>query len=88
MKNLRDSLYALDSSDFIVFPNWQVLYHTPKSSFSYWDEEHGSHIFSTQDLPFFVCSMVLCLVLFYLVTFQTYIKWMDDATFHPDHLTY
>jgi phosphatidylinositol glycan class S len=34
----------------------QVLYHTPKSSFSYWDEEHGSHIFSTQDLPFFVNS--------------------------------
>ncbi|PNY16750.1 GPI transamidase component pig-s-like protein [Trifolium pratense] len=34
----------------------QVLYHTPKSSFSYWDDEHGSHIFSTQDLPFFVNS--------------------------------
>ncbi|MCH95711.1 GPI transamidase component PIG-S-like, partial [Trifolium medium] len=31
----------------------QVLYHTPKSSFSYWDDKHGSHIFSTQDLPFF-----------------------------------
>ncbi|XP_019450086.1 PREDICTED: GPI transamidase component PIG-S [Lupinus angustifolius] len=34
----------------------QVLYHTPKSSFSYWDDEHGSHIFSTKDLPFFVNS--------------------------------
>lgn len=34
----------------------QVLYHTPKSSFSSWDDEHGSHIFSTQDLPFFVNS--------------------------------
>ncbi|XP_061363501.1 uncharacterized protein LOC133307094 [Gastrolobium bilobum] len=34
----------------------QVLYHTPKSSFSYWDDEHSSHIFSTKDLPFFVNS--------------------------------
>ncbi|CAK8541499.1 unnamed protein product [Lathyrus sativus] len=34
----------------------QVLYHTPKASFSYWDDEHGSHIFTTQDLPFFVNS--------------------------------
>ncbi|MED6185942.1 hypothetical protein PIB30_061993 [Stylosanthes scabra] len=34
----------------------QVLYHTPKSSFSYWDDAHGSHIFSTNDLPFFVNS--------------------------------
>ncbi|CAL0302784.1 unnamed protein product [Lupinus luteus] len=34
----------------------QVLYHTPKSSFSYWDDEHESHIFSTNDLPFFVNS--------------------------------
>ncbi|TKY66154.1 GPI transamidase component PIG-S [Spatholobus suberectus] len=34
----------------------QVLYHTPKSSFSYWDDEHGSHIFRTEDLPFFVNS--------------------------------
>ncbi|KAK7256086.1 hypothetical protein RIF29_29520 [Crotalaria pallida] len=34
----------------------QVLYHTPKSSFSYWDDKHGSHIFSTKDLPFFVNS--------------------------------
>ncbi|XLR00308.1 hypothetical protein HN51_055090, partial [Arachis hypogaea] len=32
----------------------QVLYYTPKSSFSYWDDIHGSHIFSTKDLPFFV----------------------------------
>ncbi|KAG8371729.1 hypothetical protein BUALT_Bualt13G0118400 [Buddleja alternifolia] len=34
----------------------QVLYHTPKSSFSYWDDKMGSHIFSTNDLPFFVNS--------------------------------
>ncbi|KAF7153531.1 hypothetical protein RHSIM_Rhsim01G0254300 [Rhododendron simsii] len=34
----------------------QVLYHTPKSSFSYWDSELESYIFSTKDLPFFVNS--------------------------------
>ncbi|XP_057473955.1 uncharacterized protein LOC130762283 [Actinidia eriantha] len=34
----------------------QVLYHTPKSSFSYWDDELKSYIFSTKDLPFFVNS--------------------------------
>ncbi|XP_025648802.1 uncharacterized protein [Arachis hypogaea] len=34
----------------------QVLYHTQKSSFSYWDEVLGSHISSTKDLPFFVNS--------------------------------
>ncbi|KAK7373612.1 hypothetical protein VNO80_07027 [Phaseolus coccineus] len=34
----------------------QVLYHTPKSSFSYWDDKHESHIFTTKDLPFFVNS--------------------------------
>ncbi|KZV17691.1 GPI transamidase component PIG-S-like [Dorcoceras hygrometricum] len=34
----------------------QVLYHTLKSSFSYWDEPSGSYIFSTKDLPFFVNS--------------------------------
>ncbi|KVH94248.1 Phosphatidylinositol-glycan biosynthesis class S protein, partial [Cynara cardunculus var. scolymus] len=34
----------------------QVLYHTPKSSYSYWDVEVESHIFSTKDLPFFVNS--------------------------------
>ncbi|XP_058206730.1 uncharacterized protein LOC131320148 [Rhododendron vialii] len=34
----------------------QVLYHTPKSSFSYWDGELESYIFSTKDLPFFVNS--------------------------------
>ncbi|KAL4558570.1 hypothetical protein LXL04_036771 [Taraxacum kok-saghyz] len=34
----------------------QVLYHTPKSSYSYWDAEHESHVFSTKDLPFFVNS--------------------------------
>ncbi|KAJ7950461.1 GPI transamidase component PIG-S, related protein [Quillaja saponaria] len=34
----------------------QVLYHTPKSSFSFWDDKHNSHLFSTKDLPFFVNS--------------------------------
>ncbi|KAK7339147.1 hypothetical protein VNO77_19795 [Canavalia gladiata] len=34
----------------------QVLYHTPKSSFSYWDDKHDSHIFTTKDLSFFVNS--------------------------------
>ncbi|XP_077250288.1 GPI transamidase component PIG-S-like protein [Tasmannia lanceolata] len=34
----------------------QVLYHTPKSSFSYWDEKLASYVFSTKDLPFFVNS--------------------------------
>ncbi|XP_044500940.1 GPI transamidase component PIG-S [Mangifera indica] len=34
----------------------QVLYHTPKLSFSYWDEKKKSYIFSTKDLPFFVNS--------------------------------
>ncbi|KAJ0053747.1 hypothetical protein Pint_01530 [Pistacia integerrima] len=34
----------------------QVLYHTPKSSFSYWDEKKKSYIFNTKDLPFFVNS--------------------------------
>lgn len=34
----------------------QVLYHTPKSSFSYWDEELKASIFNIRDLPFFVNS--------------------------------
>ncbi|GKA12490.1 GPI transamidase component PIG-S [Tanacetum coccineum] len=34
----------------------QVLYHTPKSSYSFWDAEQESHIFSTKNLPFFVNS--------------------------------
>lgn len=34
----------------------QVLYHTPKSSFSSWDEKLGSYVFSVKDLPFFVNS--------------------------------
>lgn len=34
----------------------QVLYHTPKSSFSYWDDKRESYIFSIKDLPFFVNS--------------------------------
>ncbi|KAL4586971.1 hypothetical protein LXL04_011619 [Taraxacum kok-saghyz] len=33
-----------------------VLYHTPKSSYSYWDAEQESHVFSTKDLPLFVNS--------------------------------
>ncbi|RVW87255.1 hypothetical protein CK203_037157 [Vitis vinifera] len=37
----------------------QVLYHTPKSSFSYWDEKWDSYIFSTKDLPFFVYHIYL-----------------------------
>lgn len=34
----------------------QVLYHTPKSSFSFWDDKREGYIFSTKDLPFFVNS--------------------------------
>lgn len=34
----------------------QVLYHTPKSSLSSWDDKLGSYTFSTNDLPFFVNS--------------------------------
>ncbi|KAL9827920.1 putative phosphatidylinositol-glycan biosynthesis class S protein [Arabidopsis thaliana] len=34
----------------------QVLYHTPKSSFSSWDKKLQSYIFRTSDLPFFVNS--------------------------------
>ncbi|XP_026412279.1 GPI transamidase component PIG-S-like isoform X3 [Papaver somniferum] len=34
----------------------QVLYHTPKSSFSYWDAKLSSYVFRTKDLPFFVNS--------------------------------
>nr|XP_010927561.1 GPI transamidase component PIG-S isoform X1 [Elaeis guineensis] len=34
----------------------QVLYHTPKSSISYWDKKLGSYIFTMRDLPFFVNS--------------------------------
>ncbi|GMH30940.1 hypothetical protein Nepgr_032783 [Nepenthes gracilis] len=34
----------------------QILYHTPKSFFSYWDDKRGSYIFNTKDLPFFVNS--------------------------------
>ncbi|XP_065873919.1 uncharacterized protein [Euphorbia lathyris] len=34
----------------------QVLYHTPKSSFSSWDEKLSSYTFSVKDLPFFVNS--------------------------------
>ncbi|MED6218207.1 hypothetical protein PIB30_024846 [Stylosanthes scabra] len=65
----------------------QVLYHTQKSSFSYWDEVLGSHIFTTKDLPFFVNSnewhldtsvaaggrsKVLQLVVAYIVSFLTH----------------
>ncbi|CAI9774427.1 unnamed protein product [Fraxinus pennsylvanica] len=34
----------------------QVLYHTPKSSLSFWDAKLDSYIFSTKDLPFFANS--------------------------------
>lgn len=34
----------------------QVLYHTPKSFFSHWDDLRSSYIFSSRDLPFFVNS--------------------------------
>ncbi|KAM7262994.1 hypothetical protein ACFE04_000677 [Oxalis oulophora] len=34
----------------------QVLYHTPKSSLSYWDDKWNSYIFTSKDLPFFVNS--------------------------------
>ncbi|KAM4070567.1 hypothetical protein ACB094_12G174900 [Castanea mollissima] len=34
----------------------QVLYHTPKSSFSFWDDKRKGYIFTTKDLPFFVNS--------------------------------
>ncbi|GMI98647.1 hypothetical protein like AT3G07180 [Hibiscus trionum] len=34
----------------------QVLYHTPKASFSYWNQKLESYVFSTKDLPFFVNS--------------------------------
>ncbi|MCL7035624.1 hypothetical protein MKW94_014709 [Papaver nudicaule] len=34
----------------------QVLYHTPKSSFSSWDAKLSSYVFRTKDLPFFVNS--------------------------------
>ncbi|CAN0915352.1 GPI transamidase component PIG-S, partial [Linum grandiflorum] len=37
----------------------QVLYHTPKSSFSYWDESSQSYIFSTRDLPFFMWGGIM-----------------------------
>ncbi|KAE8685319.1 cysteine-rich receptor-like protein kinase 10-like [Hibiscus syriacus] len=34
----------------------QVLYHTPKALFSYWNQKLESYVFSTKDLPFFVNS--------------------------------
>lgn len=34
----------------------QVLYHTPKSSISNWDDKSGGNIFGISDLPFFVNS--------------------------------
>ncbi|XP_039000912.1 GPI transamidase component PIG-S-like isoform X2 [Hibiscus syriacus] len=34
----------------------QVLYHTPKASFSFWNQKLESYVFSTKDLPFFVNS--------------------------------
>lgn len=43
---------SLDLSQLLITD--QVLYHTPTSSFSYWDNKQESYIFSTKDLPFFV----------------------------------
>ncbi|RZC82611.1 hypothetical protein C5167_045401 [Papaver somniferum] len=37
----------------------QVLYHTPKSSFSYWDAKLSSYVFRTKDLPFFMWGGVI-----------------------------
>ncbi|KAI3845422.1 hypothetical protein MKW92_024388 [Papaver armeniacum] len=37
----------------------QVLYHTPKSSFSYWDTKLSSYVFRTKDLPFFMWGGVI-----------------------------
>ncbi|XP_021736956.1 GPI transamidase component PIG-S-like [Chenopodium quinoa] len=34
----------------------QILYHTPKSFFSYWDDQRGAYIYDSKDLPFFVNS--------------------------------
>ncbi|KAG9446259.1 hypothetical protein H6P81_012387 [Aristolochia fimbriata] len=34
----------------------QVLYHTPTSAFSYWNEDLSSNVLSVKDLPFFVNS--------------------------------
>ncbi|KAK9733934.1 hypothetical protein RND81_04G101800 [Saponaria officinalis] len=34
----------------------QILYHTPKSFFSRWDDQRGAYIYDTKDLPFFVNS--------------------------------
>lgn len=34
----------------------QILYHTPKSFLSEWDDQRHSYIFNTKDLPFFVNS--------------------------------
>lgn len=51
------TLFNVFGYDLFVFSvRVQVLYHTPKSSFSYWDGELESYIFSTKHLPFFVCS--------------------------------
>lgn len=34
----------------------QILFHTPKSFLSHWDEHRRSYVFNTKDLPFFVNS--------------------------------
>ena len=34
---------------------FQVLYHTPKSSYSYADDKLGGNVLSMGDIPFFVC---------------------------------
>ncbi|KAG0496719.1 hypothetical protein HPP92_001410 [Vanilla planifolia] len=40
----------------VIHTESQVLYHTPKSSFSNWDESFGGNLFGIRDLPFFVNS--------------------------------
>lgn len=48
----------------------KVLYHTPKSSLSHWDDERGAHILSVGDLPFFVSSF----------TFKILIKLLEGIS--------
>jgi GPI-anchor transamidase subunit S len=36
--------------------SFQVLYHTPKSSYSYFDDKLGGNFLSMGDIPFFVCA--------------------------------
>jgi hypothetical protein len=43
----------LISNNSVAF--FQVLYHTPKSSYSYSDDKLGGNVLSMGDIPFFVC---------------------------------